>query len=243
MKTNLYEDVQRFGEERLPISHYLGMVRRIAIHLRPRVPAYLELDDMIQLGTMGLIEAEKNYDAQQGVSFEIFAKARIRGAIIDEARRLSDVSRLAIKNSRAHSEVTQQLSNTLGRLPTNREVAQELGLSIDAYENQRNHANQLNTIELETFVDESSFDGDHKHHDVFDDAAEDSVKSVIASAIATLDERRQLILKLYYVEEMNLKEIGAVVGVNESRVSQILSATLKELRPLLEAPYRDGELA
>lgn len=243
MKTNVYEDVQRFGEDRMPISHYLGMVRRIAIHLRPRVPAYLELDDMIQLGTMGLIEAEKNYDASQGVSFEIFAKARIRGAIIDEARRLSDVSRLAIKNSKAHSEVIQSLSNSTGRVPTNREVAAELGLSIDAYENQRNHANQLNTIELETFADESSFDAAHKHQDVFDEVAEESVKSVIASAVATLDQRRQMILKLYYVEELNLKEIGAVLGVNESRVSQILSATLKELRPLLEAPYRDGELA
>jgi RNA polymerase sigma factor for flagellar operon FliA len=73
--------------------------------------------------------------------------------------------------------------------------------------------------------------------------AEESVKSVVATAIATLDERRQMILKLYYVEEMNLKEIGAVIGVNESRVSQILSAALKELRPLLEAPYRGGELA
>lgn len=243
MKKNLYEDVQRFGEDRLPISHYLGMVRRIAIHLRPRVPAYLELDDMIQLGTMGLIEAEKNYDPAQGVSFEIFAKARIRGSIIDEARRLSDVSRLAIKNSKAHSEVIQELSNSLGRVPSHREVADVLGIGVDAYENQRNHANQLNTIELETFVDESNFDPSHKHQDVFDDVAEESVKSVVATAIATLDERRQMILKLYYVEEMNLKEIGAVIGVNESRVSQILSAALKELRPLLEAPYRGGELA
>jgi RNA polymerase sigma factor for flagellar operon FliA len=78
---------------------------------------------------------------------------------------------------------------------------------------------------------------------VFDEVADENVKAVIASAISTLDERRQLILKMYYVEEMNLKEIGAVIGVNESRVSQILSATLKELRPLLEASYRGGELA
>jgi RNA polymerase sigma factor FliA len=243
MKTNVYEDIQKFGEQQMPISQYLSMVRRIAIHLRPRVPAYIDLDDMIQLGIMGLIEAEKNYDATQGVSFEIFAKARIRGAIIDEARRLSDISRLAIKNSKSHAEAIQNLSNSLGRLPTHREVADVLGLTIEAYENQRNHANQLNTIDLESFADESSFDANHKHHDVFDEVAAENVKTVIANAIGTLDERRQLILKLYYVEEMNLKEIGAVIGVNESRVSQILSATLKELRPLLEVSYRDGELA
>jgi RNA polymerase sigma factor for flagellar operon FliA len=122
-------------------------------------------------------------------------------------------------------------------------VADVLGLTIEAYENQRNHAHQLNTIELESFADESSFDANHKHHDVFDDVAVENVKTVIADAIGTLDERRQLILKMYYVEEMNLKEIGAVIGVNESRVSQILSAALKELRPLLEGSYRDGELA
>jgi RNA polymerase sigma factor for flagellar operon FliA len=243
MKTNVYEDIQKFGEQRLPISQYLAMVRRIAIHLRPRVPAYIELDDMIQLGIMGLIEAEKNFDPSQGVSFEIFAKARIRGAMIDEARRLSDVSRLAIKNSKAHTDAIQSLSNNLGRLPTHREVADVLGLTIEAYENQRNHANQLNTVELESFADESGFDADHKHQDVVDEVADENVKAVIASAISTLDERRQLILKMYYVEEMNLKEIGAVIGVNESRVSQILSATLKELRPLLEASYRGGELA
>ena len=217
MKTNVYEDIQKFGEQRLPISQYLAMVRRIAIHLRPRVPAYIELDDMIQLGIMGLIEAEKNFDPSQGVSFEIFAKA--------------------------HTDAIQSLSNNLGRLPTHREVADVLGLTIEAYENQRNHANQLNTVELESFADESGFDADHKHQDVFDEVADENVNAVIDSAISTLDERRQLILKMYYVEEMNLKEIGAVIGVNESRVSQILSATLKDLRPLLEASYRGGELA
>jgi RNA polymerase sigma factor for flagellar operon FliA len=243
MKTNVYEDIQKFGEQRVQISQHLATVRRIAIHLRPRVPAYIELDDMIQLGIIGLIEAEKSYDPSQGVSFEIFAKARIRGAIIDEARRLSDVSRLAIKNSKSHEDAIRNLSNSLGRLPAHREVADVLGLTIEAYENQRNHANQLNTVELESFADESSYDANHKHHDVFNDVAVENVKTVIADAIGTLDERRQLILKMYYVEEMNLKEIGAVIGVNESRVSQILSATLKELRPLLERPYRDGELA
>jgi RNA polymerase sigma factor FliA len=242
MKTGAYEDIQRLGSDDMPVSHYLGLVRRIAIHLRPRVPAYLELDDMVQLGTMGLIEAEKNFDPAQGVSFFNFAKARIRGAIIDEARRLSDISRLAIKNSKAHADAIQQLSNQLGRAPSNREVADSLGISIQTYEDQRTHAAQLNMFELETLVDESSFDAAHRQQDVYDQVAEESAKSVITDAVSTLDERRQLILKLYYVEEMNLKEIGAIIGVNESRVSQLLSATLKELRPLLESSYRGGEL-
>jgi RNA polymerase sigma factor for flagellar operon FliA len=240
MKTDAYRDIESIGENGVSISHYLGLVRRIAIHLRPRIPAYIELDDMIQLGTMGLIEAEKNFDPAQGVSFISFAKARIRGAIIDEARRLSDISRLAIKNSKAHSEAIHELSNQLGRPPDSREVADKLGIPVQAYHDQRTHANHLNMVALDALVDESSFDASHQQNDVFDEIADENAKSVIANAVATLDQRKQLILKLYYLEEMNLKEIGVIVGVNESRVSQILSATTKELRPLLESAYRGG---
>lgn len=234
MKTDAYRDIGRLGDTNVSIGHYLGLVRRIVIHLRPRIPAYIELDDMIQLGTIGLIEAEKNFDPEQGVSFISFAKARIRGAIIDEARRLSDISRLAIKNSKAHSEAIHELANQLGRPPDSREVAEKLSISVETYHDQRTHANHLNMVALDALVDESSFDASHHQNDVFDEIADDNVKSVIAEAIATLDQRKQLILKLYYVEEMNLKEIGVIVGVNESRVSQILSATTKELRPLLQ---------
>ncbi len=240
MKTDAYRDIENIGASGVSISQQLGLVRRIAIHLRPRIPAYIELDDMIQLGTMGLMEAEKNFDPQQGISFISFAKARIRGAIIDEARRLSDISRLAIKNSKAHSEAIHELSNRLGRPPDSREVAQKLGITLQAYHDQRTHANHLNMVALEAMVDESGFDISHHQNDVFDNIADDNVKSVIAQAVATLDQRKQLILKLYYVEEMNLKEIGAIIGVNESRVSQILSAATKELRPLLETAYRGG---
>lgn len=240
MKTDAYQDVEKSSANAISISNHLGLVRRIAIHLRPRLPAYMELDDMIQLGTMGLMEAEKNFDAGQGVSFDGFAKARIRGAIIDEARRLSDISRLAIKNSKAHSEAIHQLSNQLGRPPESREVAEKLGISLQVYHDQRTHANHLNMVALEALVDESGFDLSFHQNDVFNDIAEDNAKAVIADAVATLDQRKQLILKLYYVEEMNLKEIGVIIGVNESRVSQILSATTKELRPLLETAFKGG---
>lgn len=242
MKMNAYQDIQKIGGESSEITNHLGLVRRLANHLRPRIPGYIELDDMIQLGTMALIEAEKKYDPSLGISFENFAKTRIRGAIIDEARRFSDVSRLAIKNSKAHSEAAGFLANQLGRKPSNREVAESLGITIEAFEDQRTHANQLNMLEYDLLVEDNGCDVCYEKSDVFDLVAEDSTTSVIAEAIGTLDERKQLILQLYYVEEMNLKEIGAVIGVNESRISQILSSSVKELRPLLETSYRSGEL-
>ena len=242
MKMNAYQDIQKIGDNPSNIASYLAMVRKLANHLRPRIPVYIELDDMIQLGTMALIEAEKKYNPDLGVSFENFAKTRVRGAIIDEARRLSDVSRLAIKNSKTHSDASILLANQLGRKPSNREVAESLGITIEAFEEQRTHANQLNMLEYDALVEDEGYDVRCEKSDVFDLVADESTTSFLTEAIGKLDERKQLILQLYYVEEMNLKEIGAVIGVNESRVSQILSSSVKELRPMLEDSYRSGEL-
>ncbi len=240
MKTDAYINIQNIGSEKIPITHYLGLVKKIALHLRSRVPAYIELDDMIQLGTLGLIEAESKYDVNLGVSFEHFAKMRIKGAIIDEARRLSDISRLAIKNSKIHSVTFHELSNQLGRIPTNREMADHLSIDVDTFEDQRTHANNLNMLELDALYEDGTFDVAGERPGVFDEVAEEGLKALVADAIAQLDQRKQLILKLYYIEELNLKEIGAIIGVNESRISQILSATVKELRPLLASSYQSG---
>lgn len=241
MKTDAYTDIQNIGTERIPITHYLGLVKKVALHLRSRVPAYIELDDMIQLGTLGLIEAESKYDISLGVSFEHFAKMRIKGAIIDEARRLSDVSRLAIQNSKIHSQTFHELSNQLGHAPTNREMASHLDMDIATFEDQRTHADNLNTLELDALYEDSTFEIAGQSPEVFDEVAEEGLKTIVAEAIAQLDQRKQLILKLYYMEEMNLREIGSIIGVNESRISQILSATVKELRPLLASSYQSGD--
>jgi len=240
MKTDDYIDIQNIGSEKVPITYYLGLVKRIALHLRSRVPAYIEFDDMIQLGILGLIEAESKYDISLGVSFEHFAKMRIKGSIIDEARRLSDISRLAIKNSKIHSLAFHELSNQQGHAPTHREMADHLGIDVETFEDQRTHANNLNMLELDALYEDSTFGVEGKGPGVFDEVAEEGLKTTVANAIAQLDQRKQLILKLYYIEEMNLKEIGSIIGVNESRISQILSATVKELRPLLASSYQSG---
>jgi RNA polymerase sigma factor for flagellar operon FliA len=239
MKTELYETIQQDGVSNSRISAYLGLVRKIAIYLRPRIPSYVETDDMIQLGTLGLIEAEKKFDANQGVGFEDFAKSRIKGAILDEVRRLSNQSRLAVKNMQRHAAARAGLSQQLNRTPNNREVAAHLEISLEELERQRTHANNFDIMAIESLSEEQPFDLPDSGQSIIDNINDTEVKALLARAITQLDERRQLILALYYVEEMNLKEIGATIGVNESRVSQLLSGCVEKLRSILKENEED----
>lgn len=234
MKVEIYESIHQGDIPRIDISSYLGLVRKIAIYLRPRVPSYIETDDMIQLGTLGLIEAEKKFDASQGVEFEDFAKSRIKGAILDEARRLSYQSRLAVKNIQSHNKASNELANRYGRAPNNREIADYLGIEVTELERQRTHANSFDMLAIDGMTEDQSIELPDAGSSVVDIISDEEIKTMLASAIGELDERRQLILSLYYVEEMNLKEIGATIGVNESRVSQLLGSCVKKLREILQ---------
>lgn len=239
MKTDIYETIQQGGAGTSQISAYLGLVRKIAIYLRPRIPSYIETDDMIQLGTLGLIEAEKKFDASQGVGFEDFAKSRIKGAILDEVRRLSNQSRLAVKNMQRHAAARAELSQQLNRSPNNREVATHLKISLEELENQRTHANNFDMLAIEGIGEDQPYDLPDSGQNIIDTINDTEVKALLTRAITQLDERRQLILSLYYVEEMNLKEIGATIGVNESRVSQLLSSCVEKLRSILKDHQAD----
>ncbi|MFZ9583858.1 MAG: sigma-70 family RNA polymerase sigma factor [Pseudohongiellaceae bacterium] len=225
-----YQWVQGRSEEALFVAKYMPLVKQTASFLRPRVPAYLEMSDMIQIGTLGLIEAARNYDESQGIVFESFAKIRIRGAIVDAARKLSKISRLALKNIKRHKEAADHLTNLLGKAPTSREIAAFLGMEISDYENERTHANSFNHLELESLLETQDFDIEDSCAQPLDQLVDTETQQQLAREIARLDERKKLILSLYYRDEMNLKEIGAIIGVNESRVSQILKATISELR-------------
>jgi RNA polymerase sigma factor for flagellar operon FliA len=231
--TNRYEWVseQRRGEA--IILQHMALVKRTAVYLRPRVPDYIELNDMVQLGIIGLLEAEKTYDVSQGISFEAYAKIRIRGAIIDEARKLSRISRLALKNLKKHREARVSLEHSLERPPTSREIATHLGISLDEFEHERTHANSFNYLELDQLLESDNFDIEDESSPALDELINDETRSNLAEEIDKLDERKRLILSLYYTDELNLTEIGAIIGVNESRVSQILKAVIGDLRSKL----------
>ncbi|MBT00680.1 MAG: RNA polymerase sigma factor FliA [Oceanospirillaceae bacterium] len=225
----------RSGQEL--VEQYAPLVKRIARHLMARLPSNVVLEDLVQAGMVGLLEALGKYDPGKGASFETYAGIRIRGAIIDEVRRGDWTPRSVHRNGRRISEAIAQVEGRTGRDATDTEVAAELGVSMDTY-----HGLLQDSAESRLFsLDELTESGDDAPGEQFageepepGEALQGSAFRVaLAGAIEGLPEREKLVLALYYDEELNLKEIGQVLGVTESRVSQIHSQAAARLRSRL----------
>ena len=234
----LYQQCQPKGDE-LVLAH-LGLVKRVAIHLKARVPAFMELDELIQVGMLGLLEASKAYDPTKGVEFENFAHSRVRGAMLDEVRRLSFLPRSAVAFNKEHNEGVHVLASELGRNPTESEIAEFMGKDLEEFQRERGKARRFETYSLEVVTEEVMGIADDASHqpDVMVEEAE--FMDAVTAAIGELPEREQTVMQLYYVEELNLKEIGEVLGVSESRISQILSSVVKKLRGTLQIEPNGG---
>lgn len=216
------------------IEQYAPLVKRIAHHLMARLPASVVVDDLIQAGMIGLLEAAKKYDASKGASFETYAGIRIRGAIIDEVRRGDWTPRSVHRNSRRITEAMQKLEGQLGRDASDAEVAQELGISMAEYHDLLKDAAESRLFSFEELTSpEDEGPGEQLAGDEpepVEHTEKDAFMRALAGAIDSLPEREKLVLALYYDEELNLKEIGEVLGVSESRVSQIHSQAAHRLR-------------
>ena len=234
----MYQQSQPKGDE-LVLAH-LGLVKRVAIHLKARVPAFMELDELIQVGMLGLLEASKAYDPAKGVEFENFAHSRVRGAMLDEVRRLSFLPRSAVAFNKEHNEGVHVLASELGRNPTESEIAEFMGKDLEEFKRERGKARRFETYSLEVVTEEVMGIADDASHqpDVMVEEAE--FMDAVTAAIGELPEREQTVMQLYYVEELNLKEIGEVLGVSESRISQILSSVVKKLRGTLQIEPNGG---
>jgi len=216
------------GENAAVLQH-IGLVHKTALHIKARLPDHVELEELVQIGMVGLLEAAKSYDASQGADLGTFASKRIRGAILDEVRKRSPLSRTDSSNIKAEEQVVEQFLAKHGRPPTATEVASELDTSLEDYQKQRGRSQKFRTTSLDELEDSGQAP--------FSESAspEDEVEAVetsewLAGEIAGLPERDQIVLSLYYNDEMNLKEIGAIIGVSESRVSQILTKVVGKLR-------------
>ncbi len=207
-----------------PTAH-LNLVKRVASHFRSRLPAAIEINDLIQAGIVGLIEALSSFDAERGNDFETFAKLRIRGAMLDEIRRASWAPRSTVKVAVQARQAEARLANETGVAPTHRQIAAELGMDVDRYHKLRGRNQGL--AESTTLEDVEFASDDASPEDRVD---EQQVVARIREGIAALNEREKLVVALYYDEELTLKEIGAVLDVSESRVSQILTAIAGKLR-------------
>ena len=228
----MYESCRPKGED-LVMAH-LGLVKRVALHLKARIPAFMELDELIQVGMIGLLEASRAFDPVKGVEFENFAHSRVRGAMLDEVRRLSFLPRSAVAFNKSHNESIHTLAAELGRTPTQAEIAEYMGKDLEDFHKERGKAKRFETYSMEVVTEEvmGIADDESQQPDVIVEEAE--FMDAVTDAIADLPEREQLVMQLYYVEEFNLKEIGETLGVSESRVSQILSSVVKKLRTTLK---------
>lgn len=231
-KIDLYGEAQAANE--VQILDHLGLVKRMALHLKVRVPPFIELDELIQAGMLGLMEAAKSFDISKGIPFENFAQIRIKGSMIDEVRRMSYLPRSAVAINKSHSQASNELATRLGREPTRSELAEFMGMDTEDLQKERGDALRFETESIEDMAEEvGNIAGDEgMRPDLI--AENTQFMQALEQAIENLPEREKLIIALYYVEELNLKEIGEVVGVSESRVSQILSATAKQLRKTLK---------
>ncbi len=220
------------------LEQHTVLVKRIAYHLLARLPASVIVDDLIQSGMIGLFEAANNFDSSKGASFETFAGIRIRGAMLDEIRRGDWTPRSVHKNSRMVSDAIKQLEAKLGRDVSDIEVAEKLDISLNEYHHILSEVSTgkiLGIDDLGVSEDALKFDDTYHGDDPYQSIEHRAFKKGLSECISTLPEREALVLSLYYDEELNLREIGQVLDVSESRVSQIHSQAMHRLKARMQS--------
>jgi RNA polymerase sigma factor FliA len=237
----MYSAVQAGGTDERVMRH-LPLVKRIAYHLLNKLPDSVQVDDLIQAGILGLLEAIKHFDATQGASFETYAGIRIRGAMIDEVRRSDWTPRSVHKKARMVASAIRAIENETGHEARDSDVAQYLGIAIEEY-------NQIlqDSVCCRVFsTEELAQSGDQYLDEVLDHEEEpvaelsrEHFQQALAQAIMELPERERLVISLYYDDELNLREIGEVLNISESRVSQISSQAVLRLRSRLAGWLED----
>ena len=232
----------RHQDQNALIERHALLVKRIGLHLMTRLPSSVQLDDLLQAGMIGLLDAARNYDGSKGASFETYAGIRIRGAMIDEIRRGDWVPRSVHRNTRRISEAIDTVEQLHGRDAKDAEVAEQLGVSLDEYHSMLNEAACGRVVGIEDLgvsddVLSGEADDDEDNNKTFTGFAKERFQQALAEGISHLPEREALVLSLYYDEEMNLKEIGQILSVSESRVSQIHSQAMHRLRARMKDWY------
>lgn len=229
--TSAYGKLNRQTQESLVTAHAV-LVKRIAYHLLSRLPASVQIDDLIQAGMMGLLEASKHYDETKGASFETYASIRIRGNMLDEIRRNDWVPRSVYRNSRVIASAIKTVENRLGREAKDCEIAAELNVNVNEFFEilKDSTSSQLFGFDDLGVTDDTLHTDNEGLSEPHSMALSQDNKHQLTQLIASLPHKEQLVLSLYYEHDLNLKEIGEVLGVSESRVSQIHTQATSHLK-------------
>jgi len=236
------------AEREALILEHSSLIRYVAGRIAVRLPPHLSLDDLISAGVLGLIDAVDKYDPSRNAQFKTYAEYRIRGAILDELRAMDWVPRSVRRKSQRLEEVFQALSNELGREPDDEEMAQRLGMDLEDYYRiieETAGVGLLAIIDTEeglaqfmpgTLVENALKDTGQGPAEWLD---KNEIKRVIAEAIEKLNEKEQMVVSLYYYDELTMKEIGRVLDYTESRICQIHSKTMMKLRSRLRRYFQE----
>jgi len=224
------------GDSDALVTRHAELVKRIAYHLAGRLPPSVEVADLIQAGMLGLLEAAANFTANRGASFETYAGIRIRGAMIDALRKLDWAPRSVHRKARAVAAVVRDIERETGRDARDAEIAERLGVTLEEYHAIVQDAASCRLASLDEVSAAAAPDG----ADPFRETADEGFRDALVQAIDSLPEREKLVMSLYYGDELNLKEIGSVLKVTESRVCQLHGQALVRLKARL-GEWRDTQ--
>lgn len=216
------------------VAEYAQLVKRLAYQLVARLPSSVQVDDLIQAGMMGLLDALQGFDDTQGAQFETYATQRIRGSMLDELRDADWAPRSVRRQGRTIENAIHQLQQTLGQAPSEQQIAEEIGVPLSEYQQMLAEAHGHQLVHYEDFENE---DGETIGFNLTDTRPtplqvlhDEAMRDTLVKGISELPEREKMVMAMYYQEDLNLKEIGAVLGVSESRVCQLHSQAILRLR-------------
>lgn len=225
------------------VDRHAGLVQRIAYHLSARLPPSVMVDDLIQAGMLGLLDASKHYDPTQGASFETYATIRIRGSMLDELRRNDWAPKSVHKKARDLMAAMQRVETETGRNAGSQEVAKEMGISMDEYHRILQNASSCRVLNFVELGVSDEMIGESMHARIpgpMEGLVTEQFRSTLVEAIDGLPEREQMVVSLYYDDELTLREIGEVLGVSESRISQLLSQAHLRMRTKM-SEFAEGQ--
>ena len=228
------------------LTEHAPLVKRLAYQLKAKLPPSVEVDDLIQAGMIGLLDAVNRYEESHGAQFETYAVQRVRGAMLDELRSTDWLPRSLRQNMRKIEVAMSALQQKLGRMPTELEVAKSMKMSLEEYQDMLTEGSGHQLVYYEDYHDDDDHDNFLDRYcadeagDPLISLLQDGFKGALIDAIDSLPEREKILMGLYYEQEMNLKEIGAVMGVSESRVCQLHSQAVARIRANLRGQLWTG---